>query len=182
MNSKITIGGLIISFFLFLHCNIFGQTYNLQDTTRIKLMKAAKEIMNTANYCALITLDKEGRPRVRVMDPFKPEADLIVWFGTNPNSRKVSQIKNDPRVTLYYLDNDASGYVMIHGTAQLVDDPMEKERRWKDDWSSFYPKKPEGYLLIKVVPAWMEIISTTRGIVGDKITWQPPMVLFNPKE
>ncbi|MDH5415425.1 MAG: pyridoxamine 5'-phosphate oxidase family protein [Flavobacteriaceae bacterium] len=134
--------------------------------------------MNTAMYCALITLDEEGRPRVRAMDPFKPEVDLTVWFGTNPNSRKVSQIKNDPRVTLYYLDNDASGYVMIHGMAQLVDDPKEKERRWKTEWKSFYPKKPEGYLLIKVIPEWMEIISTSRGIVGDKVTWKPPMVLF----
>ena len=182
MKSKITTGYLIISLFLCLNFNVVGQSNNLQDSTRINLIRAAKEIMNSATYCALITLDEEGRPRVRVMNPFKPEGDLIVWFGTNPNSRKVAQIKNDPRVTLYYLDNDASGYVMIHGMAQLVDDPMEKERRWKDEWKSFYPKKPEGYLLIKVVPEWMEILSTSRGILGDKITWQPPMVLLNPKE
>lgn len=182
MNSKKTTSYLIISLFLFLNFNVAGQSNDLQDSTRINLISAAKEIMNSASYCALITLDEEGRPRVRVMDPFKPEGELIVWFGTNSNSRKVSQIKNDPRVTLYYLDNDASGYVMIHGIAQLVDDPMEKERRWKDEWKSFYPKKPEGYLLIKVDPEWMEIISTTRGIVGDKVTWQPPIVLLNPEE
>jgi general stress protein 26 len=182
MKSKITSGGLIISLFLCLNFNVVGQSNNLQDSTRMNLIRAAKEIMDTANYCALITLDEEGRPRVRVMDSFKPEEELIVWFGTNPNSRKVAQIKNDPRVTLYYLDNDASGYVMIHGMAQLVDDPIEKERHWKDEWKSFYPKKPEGYLLIKVVPAWMEILSTSRGILGDKITWQPPMVIMNPKK
>lgn len=182
MKTSIKHPRIIFSIFLFVSFVCVSQTNNNKDSTRIKLINAAKEIMNTAPHCALITLDEEGRPRVRVMDPFKPEGELIVWFGTNPNSRKVSQIKNDPRVTLYYLDNDASGYVMIHGMAQLVDDPMEKESRWKDEWKSFYPNKPEGYLLIKVVPDWMEILSTSRGILGDKITWQPPMVLFDPEK
>lgn len=182
MKSKITTGYLRIFLLLCLNLNVVGQSNDLQDSTRLNLISAAKEIMSSATYCALITLDEEGRPRVRVMNPFKPEGDLIVWFGTNPNSRKVTQIKNDPRVTLYYLDHDASGYVMIHGKAKLVNDSIEKELRWKDEWKSFYPNKPEGYLLIKVVPEWMEIISTTRGIVGDKVTWQPPMVVLNPDE
>ena len=52
--------------------------------------------MISAKTCALITLDSEGRPRVRVMDPFIPENDFTVWFGTNPKTRKVEQIKNNP--------------------------------------------------------------------------------------
>ncbi len=158
-----------------------SQTIQLKDSSNIKLINAAREIMVTAGTCALITLDEEGRPRVRVMSPFIPENDLTVWFGTNSKSRKVDQIKKDPRVTLYYLDSDASGYVMIHGIAQIVDDQMEKEKRWKDEWEAFYPNRPEGYLLIKVSPIWMEVISYTCGIVGDPITWQPPKVLFNSK-
>ena len=55
------------------------------------------EIMSAAGTCTLITLDQEGRPRARVMDAFLPEDDFTVWFGTNPKSRKVAQIKNDPR-------------------------------------------------------------------------------------
>ena len=156
-----------------------GQSTEAGDTAKIKLVKAAREIMAAAGSCALITLDEEGRPRARVMDPFNPESDLTVWFGTNTKSRKVSQIKNDPRVTLYYLDSDASGYVMVHGFAQIVDDQKEKEKRWKDEWQAFYPNYPQGYLLIKVSPEWMEVISYTRGIVGDPVTWQPPIVLFN---
>jgi general stress protein 26 len=69
---------------------------------------------------------------------------------------------------------------MLHGIAQLVDDQKEKEKRWKDEWEDFYPNKTEDYLLIKVSPIWMEVSSTTRGIIGDTITWQPPSVLFDP--
>jgi len=143
-----------------------------------RLVEAAKEIMTAAGTCALITLDDEGVPRVRAMDPFAPEEDLTVWFGTNSKSRKVDQIKKDPRVTLYYLDKDASGYVIIHGVARLVNDQKEKEKRWKEDWEAFYPDKANGYLLIEVTPKWMEVLSTSRGIAGDPVTWQPPVTNF----
>lgn len=106
-----------------------SQNIELKDSSNIKLINAARKIMAAAGTCALITLDGKGRPRVRVMSPFIPESDLTVWFGTNSKSRKVNQIKNDPRVTLYYLDSDASGYVMIHGIAKIVEDPKEKEKR-----------------------------------------------------
>ena len=167
---------LLILLFPFL---IYSQHKSSKDSLRSKYIIAAKEIMTNTGNCALITLDKEGRPRVRVMDPFAPEEDLTVWFGTNPKSRKVDQIKNDPRVTLYYFDRDAVGYVMIHGTAHLINDIKEKEHRWKDNWDAFYPNKNEDYILIKVSPNWMEIVSYKHGIMGDSITWTPPSILFN---
>ena len=143
-----------------------------------RLMVAAKEIMTAAGTCALITLDDEGVPRVRAMDPFTPEEDLTVWFGTNSRSRKVDQINKDPRVTLYYLDEDASGYVIIQGVARMVNDPAEKEKRWKAEWEAFYPDKTKDYLLIEVTPIWMEVLSPPRGISADPLTWQPPVVNF----
>ncbi len=170
---------LIFLILLFMPFKSFSQNIEVKDSSKIELMDAAREIMTAAGTCALITLDKEGRPRVRVMDPFIPESDFTVWFGTNPKSRKVDQIKKNPKVTLYYLDSDSSGYVMIHGIAQLVDGQEEKEKYWKDAWEAFYPNKPEDYLLIKVSPEWMEVISVTRGINGDPTTWKPPVVLFD---
>ncbi len=128
------------------------------------------------------SLDENNLPMVRTMDPFPPESDFTVWFGTNAKSRKVNQIKTNPNVTLYYLDKDASGYVVIHGKAQLVDDDKEKEKHWKVEWESFYPNKSEDYLLIKVTPLRMEVLSTTRGITGDPKTWQTPVVIFDSKD
>jgi len=177
--SKITC--LIILILLSKPFKVASQNGASNDTSRIGLIRAAREIMTKAVTCALITLDEKGRARIRAMDPFLPENDFTVWFGTNPKSRKVNQIKNDPRVTLYYLDSSESGYVMIHGVAQLVDDPSEKKVRWKDEWTAFYPNKSESYLLIKVSPNWMEVVSYSHGILGDTITWQPPTVLFDKK-
>ncbi len=112
------------------------------------------------------------------MDPFFPEKDFTVWLATHPNTRKVSQIKNNPNVTLYYFDKNDNGYVTIHGKAELVYDQKEKDKRWKNEWKNFYANRTDGYLLIKVTPDYLELINYNRGISGDSKTWQPAMVRF----
>lgn len=111
------------------------------------------------------------------MDPFKPDKDFVVWLATNPNSRKVKEIKKNETVTLYYQDGE-NGYVSLYGKATLVNDQFEKDKHWKDDWSAYYPNRKEAYLLIKIVPTKLEVISYKRGINGDAKTWQPASFVF----
>ncbi len=157
----------------------FGQKKESEKTLNTELTEAAKEIILSAGTCTLITLDQKGRPRARIMDAFLPESDFTVWFGTNPKSRKVNQITNDSRVTLFYRDHDDSGYVMIYGIAQIVNDPREKEKHWKEEWEFFYKDKQNDFVLIKVSPVWMEVVSNTRGIIGDPVTWEPLKISFD---
>ncbi len=149
-----------------------------EKPTREQLIAAARNVMSAAGNCALITIDESGEPRVRVMDPFPPDSNMVVWFGTNPHSRKVEQIRNNPRVNLFYFDAGGQGYVTIAGTARLVDDPEEKNERWKAEWEAFYPNRSEAYLLIEVMPDWLEVLSGKHGISGDPETWKPPTVKF----
>ena len=144
-----------------------------------KIKDAARKIMASVESCALITIDKDGRPRARAMDAFLPENDFTVWFGTNANTRKVGQIKNNPKATLYYLEAESAGYVLIYGTAEIVDDPEEKEKRWKTEWEAFYPDGRDDYLLIKFSPEWMEVVSYTYDIHGDPESWEPSKVTFD---
>src|ERR1041385_8339532 len=146
--------------------------------SRAELISAAREIMTTARYCALITTDSRGRTHARTMDAFAPADDMIVWFGTNPRSRKVAEIRRNPRVTLYYFDRESQAYVSINGVARLVNDASEKARHWKDEWKAFYSNRDKDYLLIQVRPLSLEVVNTRTGIVGDEIKWQPPSVSF----
>jgi general stress protein 26 len=146
--------------------------------TRDTLIAAARQIMESAHFCALITLDKSGHPRARAMDPFSPEDDMTVWLGTNRRTRKVQDIKNDERVTLFYLDPNAKGYVSVYGTARVVDDSQETARRWKTEWSRFYPDKEKSYILIEVTPSKLEVVNYERRVTGDPSTWKPPSVEF----
>ena len=155
-----------------------GQDKVLIDSVNAKLISGAKEIIAAAGVCTLITMDEEGNARARAMDVFPPDNDFIIWFGTNPKSRKVDQIQHNPSVTLYYFDKATDGYVTIHGEAEIINSQNEKENHWKEEWHNFYPDYPENYTLIKVTPEWMEVISESRGISGDPLTWQPPVVWF----
>lgn len=132
--------------------------------------------MEHSNTCALITIDKDGGARVRTMDPFSAEEDFTVWFGTNPNSRKVGQIKQNSTITLYYEDRTNPSYVMLYGTAEIIHEPSKKETYWKEEWTGFYPDKTNGYTLIKFSPQWMEVVSESNGIVGDSIYWTPKSI------
>lgn len=145
---------------------------------RERLLTAAREIITTARYCALITKDASGHPQARTVDPFPPDEKFVIWIGTNPRTRKVAEIRRDPRITLYYFDRDAQAYVTIHGVARLVNDPNEKAKRFKEDWKDLYPDRDKDYLLISVMPLQLEIVSVKQGIVGDRLTWRPPSVRF----
>ena len=147
--------------------------------SREALISAAREVMTTTRYCALITTGRNGRSHARTMDAFVPEADMSVWLATNPRSRKVAELRRNPRVTLYYFDRESAAYVTVYGTARLVHDKTEKAKRWKEDWKAFYPDRDKSYLLIKVTPERLEVVNINKGFVGTSPTWQPLSVTFS---
>jgi general stress protein 26 len=176
-------GSIIFSaLMLIFPLGIWAQDTELTNYERDTLITAAKEIMESTRYCALITLDKSGHPQVRTMDPFPPDEDLVVWLGTNNNSRKVKEIRNDSRVTLYYEAPNGTGYVVIQGIAFLLDDPEKKVKYWKEEWDSFYPDKNSTYTLIKVIPEKLEVINYKHSITGSSKTWTVPHVEFKSNQ
>jgi general stress protein 26 len=141
-------------------------------------LEIAKELQSRVRYCTLVTLDEKGAPDARVMDAFPMEADGSLWLATKAGSRKVAQIRKDPRVTLLWLEANTQSYATFAGTATLVDDPAEKLKRWKEAWAKFYDDGPRGadYLLIRVRPFRLEIVSPSRGLMNDPKTWKPVTV------
>jgi len=146
--------------------------------SRAEAIAAAKEIMQAAHFSTLITIGEDGQPQARIVDPFLPEADVTVWIATNRLTRKVAEITRDPRVTLLYFNAAAAEYVTILGTASLVDDADEKARHWKTEWANYFKGGYEGedYLLIRVRPTRLEVVSPGRGLVPDPRTWRPVIV------
>lgn len=148
--------------------------------SRAVIIEAAKEMMTKSRYCALVTLGIDGHPQAREVDAFAPDADMTVWIATNPVTRKTNEIKRDPRVTLYYAVDGGGGYVTIVGRAEIVDDPAEKAKRWKEDWGAFYSDKNRGadYTLIRVRPTRLEIVSYAHKLLNDPKTWKPITLEF----
>ena len=169
---------VVLSIAIIFSISVFSQKSVNSDYSAKELIKAAKEIIKDGKICSLISIDKEGIARARAMDGFAPEEDLTIWFGTHSQSRKVEQIQNNSNVSLYYLDNDNSGYVLIHGIAELIGDPKAKKKYWKTHWDAYYPNIEKDYLLIKVTPIWMEVLSDKHGIKNNSKNWEVPRMNF----
>ncbi|MDX5584901.1 MAG: pyridoxamine 5'-phosphate oxidase family protein [Aureibaculum sp.] len=142
----------------------------------IGLIETSNEIIESSYYCTLVTIDKEGQPKVRVMEPFKPDDNYEIWLATNPKSRKVQQIKNNSKSTVNYFNKTELSYVSLMGNAFIVNDETIKSQKWKEGWEQHYKNKKEDYLLIRFVPESLELVSYTKGYTGDKITWAPDQV------
>jgi general stress protein 26 len=142
---------------------------------RAEVIAAAKDMMQTARYSTLVTIAEDGQPQARIVDPFAPESDFTVWIATNPLTRKVTEIGRNPRVTLLYFNAAAAEYVTVHGIAALVTDAAVKARHWKEEWAAFYKDGPRGdaYLLIRVRPTRLELVSPRHRLMNDPKTWRP---------
>ncbi len=145
---------------------------------REKVLAAAREIALKARYCALVTLARDGQPQARIVDPLAPEPDLSVWIATSPLTRKVDEIRVNPRVTLFYFDASGPAYVTLHAMAEIVTDAAEKAKHWKEDWAPFYKNGPRGddFVLIRAKPTRLEVVSQGHGIVNDPVSWRPTAI------
>lgn len=148
--------------------------------TREALLAASREIIAAARYCTMITNGPAGQPSARIIDAFAPDADFTVWIGTLASSRKVSELRADPHVTLMYFNTANQEYVQLQGTGDIVTDSASRAAHWKNDWNAFYKDQWRGsdYALVRVRVRRVEVLSPKRGINNDPATWQPPSVVL----
>jgi general stress protein 26 len=143
--------------------------------TQAEVVAAAKAIMVEARFCTLITIGLDGQPQARIVDPFPPDSAFTIWIATNPATRKVQEIRANPRVTLLCYNSAAYEFVTVLGTAALDTDATQKAAHWKEAWEALYSDQNRGddYLLLRVTPSRLEVVSMARGMSNDPKTWRP---------
>lgn len=136
--------------------------------------------MAKARYCTFITMGDNGHPQARIVDPLAPDDQFVTFVATNPLTRKVKEIQRNPRVTLSCFETASASYATVLATATIVTDAAEKVRRWKAEWTPFYPGGAKGnaYTLIRLTPIRLEVVSVSRGLEGDPKTWRPLTIDF----
>lgn len=177
MNARF--GGIALMIVLCAHATLGAQPS--QTTTppaapsRADVIAAAIDIMQQARFSTLVTIGRDKQPQSRIVEPFAPDSDLVIWIGTNSVTRKVDEIRHNKRVTLTYFRPATFEYVTVLGTAVIDTDPAHKAAHWNVGWASLYKDQFRGddYVLLKVVPARIEVISQQRGMRNDPKTWLP---------
>ncbi len=158
---------------------IFPLKLNAQSAiNRDTILVAAREIMNETTYCGLVTIDSTGQPQIRTMNPFPANNEFITWFATSRSSRKVREIKNNPKVCVYFANHiSAKGYVNITGTAEVIDDKDLLRKMKRDYWESI-PNWQDIFVLIRIVPKTIEVINYKHGLNNDPKTFKAPSVIL----
>jgi general stress protein 26 len=143
-----------------------------------KILQVSDSIIKSAYYATLITLDSKKQPKARIVEPFLPDKNYIIWIGTNPRSRKVRELKKNSKATLHYFDKSKLAYVSLMGNAFLINDDSLKKIKFKKEWDAYYPNKNTDFILIKFVPRTLEIINLSTGLTGDLKTWKPHQIFL----
>ena len=146
-----------------------------QQPSAAQIRAAAFDVMKAARYCTLITIGADGQPQARIVDPLIAESEGAIWIATNPLTRKVGEIKRDPRVTLMFFNAAANEYVTVHARATVVTDEARKAAHWKAEWRPFYKQQTKGadFMLFEVTPFRFEVSSPRHQLNNDPGTWRP---------
>lgn len=78
------------------------------------------------------TAADHGGPGVRaiILRQFK-ESPARIFFATHAHAAKVTEIRANPQVALTLHDNDRAVQLRLEGTANVVQDDVERQRAWK---------------------------------------------------
>ena len=175
MKKAITLSNLGLIFLaVVISPNLFAQT----DVNRDTMIVAARDIISQTTYCGLVTIDSIGQPQIRTMNPFPVEDDLVIWFATSRSSRKVGELKANPKVAVYFANhNSAIGYVNISGKAEVIDDKELLVKMKREYWEGI-PNWQDIFVLIKIVPESLEVINYKHGLNNDPKTFKAPSIDF----
>jgi general stress protein 26 len=158
---------------------IISTPLNAQNSlNRDSMLVAAHEIIRETTYCGLVTIDSTGQPQVRTMNPFPANDQFVTWFATSRTSRKVRELRHNPKVCVYYSNhNTAKGYVSITGAAEVIDDKELLKKMKRDYWEGI-PNWQDIFVLIKIVPKTIEVINYKHGINNDPNTFKAPVIIM----
>ena len=123
----------------------------MNSSDKQKIVAIMKE---TCLHAYLATCDGD-QPRVRPVSPIV-EDDMSVWVTTFASSRKVKQIKLNPKICLAFVEQpNGEKAAIVIGEAQIVPDMEQKKRVWglaTFDLLQHFPQGPESdeFCILKI--------------------------------
>jgi general stress protein 26 len=114
--------------------------------------KKLVEIIRDFDTAMLVTRKKNGDVHARPMRVAKFDDDMELYFVTSSTSTKISEIGNEPDVTIIFQDN--AKFVNLTSTASIVKDRKLVEAMWSEAWKVWFPKgkNDPDICIVKTIP------------------------------
>jgi general stress protein 26 len=156
------------------------RAYKIYKTRQVDLslensLAVARQIVRETPYCFLVSYGQAGWPSARLVEPIADLDSFILYFGTDPSLRKVTEVRENPHVTVAFGNDREQANLVMYGTATLITDPALKQRFWKGDWRLFFTKGPtsDDYVVIRVEAQRMELMSFRRNLITEPFGLRP---------
>jgi general stress protein 26 len=91
----------------------------------------------------LTTVDTLGRLHSRPVQALDVESNRAVWFFTDWNSHKATELERDNRVSLGFADLATNTFVAVSGPGRLLRDPDKARQLWTLEQRAYYPDGPQ---------------------------------------
>ncbi len=109
------------------------------------------------DFCMLTTWGSTAMSTRPMSNNGDVDYDGDSWFFSYEDTKKISEIKSNPEVSLSFtappsLLGTPGIFIAVEGAAELIDDRREYQTHWREDLERWFPQKvaTPGVLLIKV--------------------------------
>lgn len=125
-----------------------------------ELKKTIMSFVASYPFANLITVGTDGTPRGRMMANLPLKDDMVIWYATGMQSRKVAEIQKNPAVSVFYYRPGDHSSVSALGKAEIVKDDETRKKMWQDAWSAYWKDgyRDPAYCLIKITPKKVEYL------------------------
>lgn len=147
----------------------------------IELLSGAARTITSVRYSWLVTLAETGAVNARPMEQLPRDLDEDEWtirFLTDGRSRKASEIRRAGKVTVIFQDA-GDAFVALVGSATLLEEISEVNRRWKNAYSVYFPTEQDraNAAFLEVAPQRMEL--WIRGVTPEPFGLRPARLKRN---
>lgn len=102
--------------------------------------KEIPRLRKESQIAYIASIDEQGYPVMRGMLVLETDSLHVQYFSTNTSSRKVKQLLNYPKASVYYVDNDNYKSVLFKGEIEVVRDEESRKLIWKEGFERYYTK------------------------------------------
>ncbi len=97
-----------------------------------------------AKIVFLTTFSKNGEEHSRPMTNFVEDPSEFIWFPTDTKTRKVEDIRANPRVVLTFPSESKGIFYELEGEARLASQE-EVDKRWVWWWLYWHPEEADRF-------------------------------------
>lgn len=101
--------------------------------------KSSLELIESCKIALLGSVDGNDYPNIKAMIKVETEGIKTVWFSTNTSSKRISQLKINPKSCVYFHDEQRFKGLMLVGETEILTDQISRERLWREGCEIYYP-------------------------------------------